>query len=94
MLVQLLNRSNEELLILVISFLKKLSLYAENKVITIYRRTAATRARWSSSEAGKRRSSSSMKLAQFAASASLFNIFFNKKKTLLGLPHPPFPTLQ
>jgi hypothetical protein len=32
MLVQLLNRSNEELLILVISFLKKLSLYAENKV--------------------------------------------------------------
>ena len=31
-LVQLLNRTNEELLILVISFLKKLSLYAENKV--------------------------------------------------------------
>jgi Kinesin-associated protein (KAP) len=32
MLVQLLNRSNEELIILAISLLKKLSLYAENKV--------------------------------------------------------------
>ena len=32
LLVQLLNRTNEELLILVISFLKKLSLYSENKV--------------------------------------------------------------
>ena len=31
LLVQLLNRNNEELLILVISFLKKLSLYSENK---------------------------------------------------------------
>jgi hypothetical protein len=30
-LVQLLTRTNEELLILLISFLKKLSLYAENK---------------------------------------------------------------
>ena len=30
-LVQLLSRSNDELLILVISFLKKLSLYTENK---------------------------------------------------------------
>jgi hypothetical protein len=34
-LVQLLARTNEELLILVISFLKKLSLYAENKASSI-----------------------------------------------------------
>ena len=31
MLVKMLERSNEELLILVISFLKKLSIFAENK---------------------------------------------------------------